>query len=75
MAQAMAKEGAAVIVVLHDLNLADQYAQRMIIIQHGKIQADGPPKQTLKPEIINRVYDWQVSVHPHPIHDYLYLLP
>lgn len=74
MAQAMAKKGAAVIVVLHDLNLAAQYAQRMIIIQHGKIQADGTPWQTLKPEIINRVYGWQVSVHPHPIHNYPYLL-
>lgn len=74
MAQTMAAKGAAVIIVLHDLNLAAQYAQRMVIIQHGKIQADGSPWQALQPVIINNVYGWQVSVHPHPVHDYPYLL-
>ncbi|OBU14371.1 heme ABC transporter ATP-binding protein [Photobacterium aquimaris] len=74
MAQTMAAQGAAVIVVLHDLNLAAQYAQRMVIIQHGKIQADGTPWQALNPAVINTVYGWQVSVHRHPIHDYPYLL-
>ncbi|KJG10140.1 heme ABC transporter ATP-binding protein [Photobacterium kishitanii] len=73
-AQAMAAQGAAVIVVLHDLNLAAQYAQRMVIIQHGKIQADGSPWQALDPAVINAVYGWQVSVHSHPIHGYPYLL-
>ncbi|SMY33462.1 heme ABC transporter ATP-binding protein [Photobacterium andalusiense] len=74
MAQTMAAQGAAVIVVLHDLNLAAQYAQRMVIIQHGKIQADGTPWQALDPAVINAVYGWQVSVHAHPIHDYPFLL-
>ncbi|MCD9462779.1 heme ABC transporter ATP-binding protein [Photobacterium phosphoreum] len=73
-AQTMATQGAAVIVVLHDLNLAAQYAQRMVILQHGKIQADGPPWQALNPTVINTVYGWQVSVHPHPIHGYPYVL-
>lgn len=74
MAQTMAAKGAAVIIVLHDLNLAAQYAQRMVIIQHGKIQADGSPWQALQPEIINNVYGWNISVHPHPVHGYPYLL-
>ncbi len=74
IAQTMAAKGAAVIIVLHDLNLAAQYAQRMVIIQHGKIQADGSPWQALKPEIINTVYGWHISVHPHPVHGYPYLL-
>ncbi|MEC6823035.1 heme ABC transporter ATP-binding protein [Photobacterium piscicola] len=74
MAQTMAAKGAAVIIVLHDLNLAAQYAQRMVIIQQGKIQADGSPWQALQPAIINNVYGWQVSVHPHPVHGYPYLL-
>ena len=74
MAQTMAAKGAAVIIVLHDLNLAAQYAQRMVIIQHGKIHADGTPWQALQPDIINHVYGWNISVHPHPIHGYPYLL-
>ncbi|MCD9548710.1 heme ABC transporter ATP-binding protein [Photobacterium carnosum] len=74
MAQIMAAKGAAVIIVLHDLNLAAQYAQRMVIIQHGKIQADGSPWQALTPLIIHNIYGWHVSVYPHPVHGYPYLL-
>ena len=34
--------------VLHDLILATQYAQRIVILQYGKIQADGSPWLSLR---------------------------
>ncbi len=45
--QARAHEGAAVVLVLHDLSLAAHYADRLIWMQHGAISADGAPAQTM----------------------------
>lgn len=66
LAQSMAKEGAAVIIVLHDLNLAAQYADRLVIVNEGKIQADGDAWQALEPKNIERVYGWPVTITEHP---------
>ncbi|PSV30628.1 MULTISPECIES: heme ABC transporter ATP-binding protein [unclassified Photobacterium] len=74
IAQNMAIQGAAVIVVLHDLNLAAQYTDRMIFLNEGEIKADGTPTQVLTPEVIDTLYGWPVSVHTHPSGDFPYLL-
>ena len=70
VARQMAKAGAAVIIVIHDLNLAAQYADRLVIINHGKIQADGPPEQALTAETIESVYGWPVCITQHPVDNY-----
>ncbi|RXJ74522.1 heme ABC transporter ATP-binding protein [Veronia nyctiphanis] len=66
LAKNMAEEGASVIAVIHDLNLAAQYADRIMILNSGFIMADGSPKQVITKEIINRVYRWPVDVFTHP---------
>ncbi|WP_281543933.1 heme ABC transporter ATP-binding protein [Grimontia sp. SpTr1] len=70
LAKEMAQAGSAVIAVIHDLNLAAQYADRILILNEGKIAADGIPTDVLTPEIIEEVYGWPVSVMPHPTGDY-----
>ncbi|MCQ1058474.1 heme ABC transporter ATP-binding protein [Photobacterium sp. ZSDE20] len=70
VAKQMAQAGAAVIIVIHDLNLAAQYADRLVIINHGKIQADGPPEQALTAETIESVYGWPVCITQHPVDGY-----
>ena len=74
LAQNMAKAGAAVIVVLHDLNLAAQYANRLIIVNNGKIQADGDAWHALEPSNIERVYGWPVTMTEHPVHKHPVIL-
>ncbi|MGF1692913.1 heme ABC transporter ATP-binding protein [Photobacterium kagoshimensis] len=66
LAQHMAKAGAAVIVVLHDLNLAAQYADRLVIVKNGKIQADGDAWHALDSQNIERIYGWPVTMTKHP---------
>lgn len=66
LAKSLAKRGATVVAVLHDLNLASQYADRMIILNKGNIAVDAPPSQAMQAEIIEQVYQHQVSVIPHP---------
>jgi iron complex transport system ATP-binding protein len=48
--------GAAVLIVLHDLNLASAYADRLILLAEGRLAADGPPSAVLTQETIARVY-------------------
>ncbi|WP_318442883.1 heme ABC transporter ATP-binding protein [Photobacterium leiognathi] len=74
IAKNMAMQGAAVIVVLHDLNLAAQYTDRMIFLKDGQIKADGTPSQVLTAEVVESLYGWPVTVHTHPKENYPYIL-
>jgi iron complex transport system ATP-binding protein len=55
-----------VIAVLHDLNLAAQYCDRLIVLHEGKIEADGKPAEVVTEERIARVYGTTPIVLPHP---------
>lgn len=46
--------GAAV--VLHDLNLAARYCDRTVVLDHGRVVAEGTPEEVLTPEILEPVY-------------------
>lgn len=54
--RAEAARGTAVIVTLHDLPLAARYCDRLIIIDHGEVAADGKPEEALSPDILARVF-------------------
>jgi iron complex transport system ATP-binding protein len=45
--RAAAREGAGVVVVLHDLSLALQFCDRLVLLHVGKISADGPPEEVI----------------------------
>jgi len=57
-AQQLALSGMAVVAVLHDLNLAAQYADRIILLNGGEICADGTPQSVLTTDNIKRVYGY-----------------
>ena len=60
------QEQATVVIVLHDLNLAAQYADRMVVLNNGAIVADGEPEQVMNTEMIADVYGYDAIVAPHP---------
>ncbi|WP_249199223.1 heme ABC transporter ATP-binding protein [Photobacterium sp. GJ3] len=66
LAKEMAAQGAAVILVIHDLNLAAEYADRLVLLNQGKIQADGDAWHTLTAENIQSVYGSPVMIESHP---------
>ncbi|MBY6210271.1 heme ABC transporter ATP-binding protein [Microbulbifer agarilyticus] len=59
LAREVADEKTAVIAVLHDLNLAARYADRMVMLAQGRIQADGTPADLLQPALIEQVYGYR----------------
>lgn len=48
----------SVIVVLHDLNLASRYADRLVILNQGIVVGDGSPSEVLTADIINQVWQY-----------------
>ena len=55
-------EGLGALVVTHELNLAARFADRVILLADGKVQAVGSPKEVLTQETLSRVFDWPVAV-------------
>ncbi len=51
------------LVAIHDLNLASRYADRIVIMNKGRVYATGTPIETLTPEMIKSVYGVRAEVH------------
>lgn len=64
-----------VIAVLHDLNLAAQFCDRLLVLKEGMLLADGPPATVLEPAMIEAAFGLRVHVRFHPETGRPYLLP
>ncbi|HQX18062.1 MAG TPA: ABC transporter ATP-binding protein, partial [Anaerolineales bacterium] len=69
------KDNLAVLIALHDLNLAAHYADRIALMVAGNIKAMGEPKEVLQPELIAEAYCLPVQVVKHPFLDIPLVLP
>jgi iron complex transport system ATP-binding protein len=54
--QGLARSARLVIAVLHDLNLAMRFCDRLLVLDAGRLAADGPPETVLTPDLLARVY-------------------
>ena len=52
----MARDGRGVLTVIHDLDLAVRYADRLLWMHDGRIVADGPPEETCTPDRLRAVF-------------------
>jgi iron complex transport system ATP-binding protein len=64
--RSFADRGAAVLVILHDLNLAARYCDRILLLEQGRPHALDTPAQVLRPEPLKAVFGLEVLVQPHP---------
>lgn len=55
------EQGVGVLAVLHDLNLALRYADRVWVLDRGQLKAGGVPAQVLTPALVQRVWQVQAS--------------
>ena len=60
-------ENLAVMIALHDLNLAAQYADRVALLSNSRLVALGQPEEVLTTESLSPVYGLRISVYPHPV--------
>ncbi|MGL4559922.1 MAG: heme ABC transporter ATP-binding protein [Afipia sp.] len=61
-AKRRARTGTAVVAVLHDLNLAVRFADRIIVLRKGTVAADGSPAQTITSQMISDVFDVETNI-------------
>jgi iron complex transport system ATP-binding protein len=54
--------GLAGLVITHHINLAARFADRMILLDRGRIAAEGAPVDVLRREVLDRVFQWPVAV-------------
>lgn len=60
------EDGTTVVSTLHDLTLAGQYADQLLLLDKGKVAAAGTPAAVLDADILARHYDARLSVLPGP---------
>jgi iron complex transport system ATP-binding protein len=61
------EQSLTVVIALHDLNLAAQYCDLIVMLSGGRVHAGGAPGDILTAPNIKEVYGADVCVYPHPI--------
>jgi len=69
------KEGMSVVAVLHDVNLAARYCDKIALLSQGEVEVMGPPAEVLTQEIIRAVYGVDVAVRKDPLTNSVYVVP
>ncbi|CAM3747091.1 MULTISPECIES: ABC transporter ATP-binding protein [Halomonas] len=59
--------GRTIVMVLHDLNLAARYSDRIVALRDGRIVADGAPRDVITPSILHRVFEIEAEIHDDPV--------
>lgn len=63
-----AQEGNVVLLVIHDLNLAALYADKILLLNQGRVEAYGIPAKVLTEKYLQKCYQFSVKVAKHPFH-------
>lgn len=63
------QRGIGVVAILHDLNLAAMYADRVLVLFRGKVAAQGTPREVLQPPTIREAFSVAARVLAHPLVD------
>ncbi|MEO7457927.1 MAG: ABC transporter ATP-binding protein [Gemmatimonadaceae bacterium] len=62
----LAGEGLAVLLVSHQLNLVARFADHMVLLRHGHVEASGTPAAVMNGAVLERVYEWPLVVTRDP---------
>jgi iron complex transport system ATP-binding protein len=64
-------DGRTIVVVVHDLNMAAQYCEDLVLLDGGRLAARGTPGEVLEPRTILEVFKVRVAVHHQASRPYL----
>lgn len=68
------KMGLTVLMVLHDLNLASEYCDKIALLSEGRVHTQGMPQEVLNYKVIEQVYKTVVVVEKNPVSSKPYVL-
>ena len=69
------REGRSIVMVLHDLNLAARYADRIVAMKQGKVVAVGRPEEVITSALLREVFEVEVEIVTDPITGAPVILP
>lgn len=55
--------GKTIVVVLHDINFASRYSDRIVAMRDGKVLHQGSPADIIQPQVLQSIYELEVRVH------------
>ena len=55
--------GKTVVLVIHDINFAACYADRIVAMREGRIVFNGTPGDIMRPDVLRSVYDMDIAIH------------
>lgn len=61
------EDNQTVVITLHDLNLAAQYCDRLMLLNQGQLHAAGTPAEVINAKNIEEVYGAEGCVYAHPV--------
>jgi iron complex transport system ATP-binding protein len=64
----LGRQGMLVIAVTHDLNLALQFADRALVLQQGRLAADGAPADVFTPQLIHDIFEVDATLNAGRLH-------
>jgi len=73
--QLLARRGCAVVLAIHDLNLAASIADTVLVLDNGRQVALGAPQQIFTPELFKQVFQVDVIVSNHPQQGFPMIIP
>jgi iron complex transport system ATP-binding protein len=62
----LARDGHAVLLVSHQLNLVARFADQLVLLHDGRVAASGTPDAVMRGEVLERVYGWPLVVTRDP---------
>jgi iron complex transport system ATP-binding protein len=68
-------EGLTIIAVMHDINLASRYCNRVALLHEGRLASYGTPEEVFTPENIAGIYDVEVIVRRDPLTNSVSVIP
>lgn len=68
LSQNFAQQGNVILLVMHDINLAAMYANKILLLHQGQVIGFGNPTEVLTEENLSHCYDFPVKVEHHPYH-------
>ncbi|MFT5617698.1 MAG: iron complex transport system ATP-binding protein [Arenicella sp.] len=66
LARNFARMGNVVLIVMHDINLASFYTDKIVLLNNGEMQHFGSPAEVLTEQHLRQAYDFPVSIQQHP---------
>ncbi len=60
------QRGMGAVLVTHEINLAADFADRLLLLKQGRIVASGPPARVMTPDVLSECFDTQLIVDTHP---------